>query len=238
MTSHRSKANITTAASKLRTLIWATKEGEQLGSEEDITALLGVSRPTVRQVARLLESEGLLKVKRGLNGGYFSARPSVEIIEASVSNYLQMVVVNDKDVTEVASTLWTLVVRKAASLESSKKKAVEKMRAEVASLSDEAHFTEILKIEDAIREKLFQLIDSPYISLIFHINRVFAARGFSFDTAEKDGTPEHLKFVKAWKKARMLELDAIIDSDPELSEIAARHYRRLFQKRIWGDSKY
>lgn len=239
MTSNHSKANITTAASKLRALIWSAKEGELLGSEEDVTHILGVSRPTVRQVARLLESEGLLRVKRGLNGGYFSARPSVDIVEASVSTYLQMVMGNDEEVMEIASALWTLVVRKVASLESpKKKKIIEAMRAKVASLQDDAHFMEILDIEDDIRERLFQLIESPYISLIFHINRVFAARGFSVDTAEKDDTLEHLEFVKAWKKSRMLELDAIADGDLELSEVAARHYRRLFHKRMWGHSKY
>lgn len=69
----RTKPNITTAASALREIIWSAAEGQLLGSEEDLTAMLGVSRPTVRQVARLLEREGLLKVRRGVNGGYFAS---------------------------------------------------------------------------------------------------------------------------------------------------------------------
>jgi len=51
--------------------VLAAKEGALIGSEESLIADLGVSRSTLRQAARLLEREGLLRVKRGINGGYY-----------------------------------------------------------------------------------------------------------------------------------------------------------------------
>lgn len=51
-----------------------------LGSEDDLMSRLGVSRPTLRQAARLLEHEGLLVVRRGLGGGLFGRRPTEEAV--------------------------------------------------------------------------------------------------------------------------------------------------------------
>lgn len=173
MTSRGPKANLTTAAATLRSLIWATKSGDLVASEEELTNILGVSRPTLRQVARLLESEGLLQVKRGLNGGYFAARPSVFIVEASVSAYLQTVVGDDEEVTLIASALWPVVVRKVAALEPNMKRApLEELREQVEALAHNATFSDVLEIEDRIRETIFKLVNTPYINLIFHINRL------------------------------------------------------------------
>lgn len=235
MTTSRSKPNITAAASKLRSIIWAAEEGELLGSEDDITNMLEVSRPTVRQVARLLEVEGLLKVRRGINGGYFATRPSIEVIEASVSSYLQMVVGDEEDVTEIASVMWAIIVRKAAALQSpEKKQLMEGLRSKVLSLKDNALFDDLLEVEDETRAVVFNLVNNRYIELIFHINRVFASKHFPFNPADRDNTPEHYEYVKAWRKAKLLELDAIAEGNCEVAELAARFSRSLFHRRLYG----
>ena len=77
----RLKSTIDAAASRLRALARAANADALLGSEEALVAQLGVSRATLRQVARLLEREGLLKVRRGINGGYFAARPDLRTVE-------------------------------------------------------------------------------------------------------------------------------------------------------------
>ena len=74
-----------------------------MGSEETLIAKLGVSRATVRQAARLLEREGFPRVRRGINGGYFAARPDVRTIEKAVSSYLEMVHTKPEDITVIAS---------------------------------------------------------------------------------------------------------------------------------------
>lgn len=238
MVSGRSKPNTTAAATKLRALIWESKEGDFLGSEDEMIEKLLVSRPTVRQVARLLETEGLLRVKRGTNGGYFAARPSVEVIEASVSSYLHMVVVDAEEVTEVASALWVIMMRKAAGLQTNEaKELTEKLCAKVHAVKGDVGFEDIVAIEDQVREGFFKLVNSPYIDLIFHINRIFSSKHFPIMPADRDNTPEHREFVKAWRKAKLLELEAIADGDEEMSQLAARLSRKLFQQRIWGHTK-
>ena len=60
-----------------------------LGSEEEMCQALGVSRPTLRQAARLLEEEQLLVVRRGINGGIFGRRPTVEAVSRIASVFLR-----------------------------------------------------------------------------------------------------------------------------------------------------
>jgi len=48
-------------------------EGDRLPNEKEMTALLEVSRPTLRQALRILENSGVLRIKPGQAGGVFVA---------------------------------------------------------------------------------------------------------------------------------------------------------------------
>ena len=75
-------------ASILRERILETVEDSYIGSEADLASEIGVSLPTLRQAARMLEYEQLLKIKPGKGGGYFSRRPSIDCAIKSASQYL------------------------------------------------------------------------------------------------------------------------------------------------------
>jgi DNA-binding FadR family transcriptional regulator len=64
-------------------------DGEHLGSADEFAERFGVSVPTVRQALRILEAEGLVRVRRGNSGGYFAATPSVRVITQSAASLLQ-----------------------------------------------------------------------------------------------------------------------------------------------------
>jgi DNA-binding FadR family transcriptional regulator len=230
------KSTIDTAASRLRAIVHATEAGTLLGSEETLVAQLGVSRATVRQVARLLEREGLLRVRRGLNGGYFAARPDVRTIESAVSSYLEMVDADVHDTTAVGSALWIEVINKAAGIRTDSAKALAKdLREKLTALKADAPFEVVLSLETEIRAAIFNLINSRYIELIFQINVAFAARQFPRVPAELDSTVEHREFVREWRNGKLLELDAIADGDQMLGSMAARHTRNLWHRRLWGN---
>ena len=77
------------AVDALRKRILAVAGGEVfLGSEEQLIEELGVSRPTFRQAARLLEHELLLKIKRGIHGGFFAQPPSASAVSRMAAIYL------------------------------------------------------------------------------------------------------------------------------------------------------
>jgi DNA-binding FadR family transcriptional regulator len=65
------------------------KLGDSLAGETDLMAHFGVSRPTLREAIRILESEGLVKISRGARGGASVLSPSVGIAARHIGFVLQ-----------------------------------------------------------------------------------------------------------------------------------------------------
>lgn len=210
----------------------AEDEGALLGNEDMLQTALGVSRATIRQAARVLEGEGLLRVRRGINGGYFAARPNADTIEKNVSAYLETLNVAGEDLLTVASVLWVEAIRKAAQIDTPRKREViGSYQKQLDILSPDASYQEVMELEDALRTDIFELIDSRYIELIFHINMAFSQRRYT--NPEKPPEPEAIAaFVTAWRNARRMELNAMADGDAELAALAARHMRNIWQHQM------
>lgn len=68
----------------------AAHEGEFLGSEPQLMLHLGISRPTLRQAAKVLESDRLLSVRRGVNGGFYAARPDARHVTQAPALWLRL----------------------------------------------------------------------------------------------------------------------------------------------------
>lgn len=94
--------------------ILGTAEDDFIGSEADLAAEIGVSLPTLRQAARMLEYEQLLKIKPGKGGGYFSRRPTIDTAIKSASQYLSSKdLVSDAMFMECADPIVAALVAKA-----------------------------------------------------------------------------------------------------------------------------
>lgn len=85
-----------------------------LGSEDDLVDRLGVSKPTFRQAARLLEYEELLTVRRGVGGGYFGRRPSAEVVARMAGIYLLAQGTTFEEVIRTQSPLEATALREVA----------------------------------------------------------------------------------------------------------------------------
>jgi len=80
---------VAAAAKALRNEILKRSDDDMfLGSESELVEWLGISQPTFRQAARLLEYEELLIVRRGVGGGFFGRRPSAEVVAKMAGIYL------------------------------------------------------------------------------------------------------------------------------------------------------
>lgn len=66
------------------------RPGHALPSEKELAEQFGVSRITVRDALRVLESQGLIQIKVGARGGAFIAAPSVDPVSQSLSNMLRL----------------------------------------------------------------------------------------------------------------------------------------------------
>ncbi len=235
MSCKETASKIDTAIVDLRNLALDTDHGALLGSEQLLSAKLGISRATLRQVARLLEREGVLKVRRGIRGGYFAARPDVDWIVNGASAYLETLNAHPEELFNLGSFLWGEALRKAASLRTEDAKAlVGHFHEKVAALREDASFTDVYEIEEDFRTSLFRLINDPYVEFIFNVNIAFSRRKQYAVPSKLDGTRMHREFVRAWRHAKLMELEAIAAADSELAAMAARYLRPLLRRRIWG----
>lgn len=89
-------------------------EGERLPHEAQLTEDFGVSRPTIRETIRILESEGLIYVVRGAKGGARIRAPGPEHIARSMGIALQAKGVTIGDLFAARSMIEPPAAREAA----------------------------------------------------------------------------------------------------------------------------
>ncbi len=104
-------------ADELRGLIVSGElpDGASLGREPDLVERFGVSRPSLREALRILETEGLIRVVRGLHGGVVVQSPDHRMTARSTALLLQSRNVPLADVFEARSMLEPLAAKAAAS---------------------------------------------------------------------------------------------------------------------------
>jgi GntR family transcriptional repressor for pyruvate dehydrogenase complex len=90
-------------------------DGESLGREPDLVERFGVSRPSLREALRILETEGLIRVVRGLHGGVVAQSPDQRATARTAALILQARNVPLADVFEARKMLEPLAARTVAS---------------------------------------------------------------------------------------------------------------------------
>ncbi|WP_298396851.1 FCD domain-containing protein [Sphingobium sp.] len=66
------------------------KPGSSFGTEADLLEQLDVSRPTLRESLRILESQGIVTLRPGPKGGILVSKPSIDALAGSLSVFLQL----------------------------------------------------------------------------------------------------------------------------------------------------
>jgi GntR family transcriptional repressor for pyruvate dehydrogenase complex len=132
-------------ADELRTLIVSGElaDGESLGREPELVERFGVSRPSLREALRILETERLIRVVRGLHGGVVVQSPDHRMTARTAALILQARNVSLADVFEARSMLEPLAAKAVASSRKRKSAASELRRLideERAALEDPEAF--------------------------------------------------------------------------------------------------
>jgi GntR family transcriptional repressor for pyruvate dehydrogenase complex len=134
-------------ADELRHLIVTGEldEGDSLGHEPELIERFGVSRPSLREALRILETEGLISVVRGVQGGVVVHRPDHRLTARTAALVLQAKNVSLADVFDARTIVEPAAVRLVASAKGHKASA-RALRALIAeqeqAIEDPASFAE------------------------------------------------------------------------------------------------
>jgi len=212
----------------LRELILDQEPEACLGSMHDVATALGVGIVTIQQAARILEHEGLLRVKRGPGGGYYGTRPGDDAVERAFATYLRVHNISYRDAFEMAVSLDCDLAEAAAG--SGHPELEQRIHALIDELDRSESADDRIEFEVDFRGTLFGLANNPLLELLAHV---------AMQLYKTESTPaffaEQIK-LDEWKTGRMRMLEAILKRDPELAYFEAQRYRR--QVRSWMQQKH
>lgn len=90
------------------------KDGDSLPAEAHLIAEYRVSRPTIREAIRILESEGLIAVSRGARGGALISSPTYDMVARTAGITLQAKGATIGDLYEMRTIIEPLAARMVA----------------------------------------------------------------------------------------------------------------------------
>lgn len=212
------------AAEKLREVILEREPGAQIGSLNTVAQLLGVGIVTVQQVARILEHEGLLEVRRGPGGGYYGTRPNEAALERSVAAYMRVHGFGYREALEMTTLLDCDIVPAAARCTDETLRAA--MRDLLATVDSCDTRETRAAFEMALRDVLFKVVARPLMELLLRVTTQFYQAESHLPVFSGD------EGVLAWKAGRRRILQAILDQDEELARFEAERYRQQVALRL------
>jgi DNA-binding FadR family transcriptional regulator len=196
----------------------ACKDGQLIASEEELLARYRVSRPTLRQAAAIVAQEQLLKVKRGVNGGYVAVRPAGEAVAHMAAIYLQARGAGLGEILRAVEPIRVELARLAAS------NADGKTREEIGQfLQKDLHpsddsYRGFLRSEREFGEILGKASRNEVLSLFLKILYDLAAT-MKPQSDVYIGRPAR---VAEYRKVRTGIARAVVEGDAEIAMLAAR----------------
>lgn len=210
---------------RLRERILACEPDTHIGSLRDIAKSLGVGIVTVQQVARVLEHEGFLVVRRGHDGGYYGTRPDEAALERSISGYLlaHRSSSNYHDAIDIM-TLLDCELLPAAAL-CTNESLREELRVLAESIDTRDTSEQRVLFENQMHSVLFRMVDRPLMELIARVTmRHCTDHPIPTLYSGEDGSA-------LWKTQRHEIIRAILRRDPDLARFeAARRRGDLLQR--------
>ena len=157
-------AEVVAAELRRQIVLGERAEGEMLPPEAEMTAELGVSRPTLRQALRILETELLVTVQRGRRGGTRVNRPSPKVAGRYLGNVLMFHSTSLDDVHTARLLLEPAAIAELAAHPPGKAE-LAKLRELVAQTRVETDFATLCAVGGRFHTELVALARNPALTL-------------------------------------------------------------------------
>jgi DNA-binding FadR family transcriptional regulator len=160
-------ADLVVGELRRRILDGELRDGDELPRQEDLLEEFGVSKPSMREALRILESEGLLSVRRGKVGGAVVHRPGQQNAAYTLGTVLRTMGVPVDDVSMALNLLEPQCVALCASRPDRAETVVPRLRevheAAAACIDDMREFTLASR---RFHEEIVNLCGSPTLTLL------------------------------------------------------------------------
>ncbi|HSA51768.1 MAG TPA: FCD domain-containing protein [Yinghuangia sp.] len=181
-------------------------EGESLGREPDLINRFGVSRPSLREALRILETEGLISVKRGVTGGVIAHRPDERMTARTAALVLQARNVPLADVYDARKVIEPTAARLVASSPDRKEAAAELRRlitAQLETIDDPEAFG---RANSRFHSRLVELAGNQTLGIVAEMLNEIVARAVA--AVSQTGTSVGEEPTAAATRARGLRSQA------------------------------
>lgn len=189
---HREKPQ--QVADELRLLIVSGElsEGDSLGTESDLIARFGVSRPSMREALRILEAEGLISVRRGVLGGVIVHEPDQRITARTTALVLQARDVSLADVYSARSLLEPVAARVVAESRG-RRSAARELEALVAHEAGVVQDPQAFgPANTAFHQRLVSLAGNQTLTVVAEMLNELVARAVTAVSQDGSARPESL----------------------------------------------
>lgn len=206
-------------AERLRELILALPPEACIGSLNEIAERLEVGIVTVQQTARILEHEGLLRVKRGPGGGYYGTRPDDAALERAFATYMRIHDISYKEAFELSLMLDCEIIQSVARVYTGEQ--ANSIHGLVTQLEACTNGREVIAFEQAFRETLLTIDSKPLLELLARVAmQLYSAKS-------EPEVFEQMFGLNEWRQGRLRILQAILNHDPQLAYFEAQRFRTL-----------
>jgi DNA-binding FadR family transcriptional regulator len=140
-------------------------DGDSLPNERELTEQFDVARGTLREALRLLENQGVIRIRAGRGGGPVVRRPRPDDLAGSLTLLLQFLDVPFRDAVQARQLLEPVLVAEAARRITPRELRwlQDNLEDQQAAIGDQAAF---LKQNEAFHDRLAQLSGNAVLQVV------------------------------------------------------------------------
>lgn len=217
---------------KLVQLSMEAEDGDPLGSEADLLQSLEISRPTLRQAAKIVQNDQLLEVRRGAAGGFYARRPDVRHVVQGPAFFLRLEGANLQELREVTRLLVPLLGRAAAQCTDQElRETLAGILAELDAQPAGDYPTAILiNLERRLSAAIAEMCGNPFV-------RLFVGISYEFGMLERN-----LRFFErseqrrqTWRSLQQELSRSVLDGDTDNAERVQDRRSQLIEEWLEED---
>jgi GntR family transcriptional regulator, transcriptional repressor for pyruvate dehydrogenase complex len=204
--------------------------GDHLRPEDELTAEFGVARTTLREGLRILESQGLIRIRRGRGGGGVVTQPDLDHIATALAVALQLQGTTMGDLDDARQLLEPQLVSLLAQHHHDQDIVALSEAIDAASAAAEANDTDAFGRAAAfVHETIMEQAGNRTLATVSRLLHGLVAAYYQ-RSASKSDQPRMQRAVRSYRK--LLSLVEAGDADG-----AEEHWRRQMSYTVSGNDR-